>query len=153
MIYYDLLTLRIKVELTEGENDPRLFLTVTVSLSMLKVRQSIHSTDWWVTLLIENKLWSHADDAVFRGWLHCLVLSIYEQIKCSIEEEICTQNCNNCNINEVIMQTQKYVFFFHKWINKLLTEEDKVHRTLFEARKVAGSAIYKQNKTLEFQFV
>ena len=29
MIYYDLPTLRIKVELTEGENDPWLFLTIT----------------------------------------------------------------------------------------------------------------------------
>ena len=28
----------------------------------------------------------------------------------------------------------------HNWINKLFSEENKIPRTLFEARKVAGSA-------------
>ena len=31
-------------------------------------------------------------------------------------------------------------------INKLFSEENKVPRILFEARKVAGSATYKQSK-------
>ena len=44
-----------------------------------------------------------------------------------------------------MIQTHKYKFF-HEWINKLFSEENQV-RTLFEARKVAGSAIYKQSKT------
>ncbi|KAM7385542.1 hypothetical protein PAMP_001623 [Pampus punctatissimus] len=37
MIYYDLPTLRIKVELTEGENDPWLVLTITLSFSIGKM--------------------------------------------------------------------------------------------------------------------
>ena len=37
---------------------------------------------------------------------------------------------------------------FYKWINKLLSEEDKVPGTLFEARRVAGSATHKQSKTV-----
>ena len=43
----------------------------------------------------------------------------------------------------------KTFIFFHKWINKLFSEEDKVPTTLFEARKVAGSAKYKQIKQYE----
>ena len=39
-------------------------------------------------------------------------------------------------------------YFLYKWINKLLSEEYKVPRTLFEARQVAGSATYKQSKTV-----
>ena len=50
------------------------------------------------------------------------------------------------NIIEVIKQTLKYVLF-HNWVNKLFSEENKVLRTLFEARKVAGSATSKQSKT------
>ena len=37
---------------------------------------------------------------------------------------------------------------FHHWKNKLLSEEIKVPRTLPEARKVAGSATFKQSKTV-----
>ena len=33
-------------------------------------------------------------------------------------------------------------------MNKLLLEENKVPRTLFEARKVAGSATYKHSQTV-----
>ena len=33
-------------------------------------------------------------------------------------------------------------------MNKLLSEENKVPRTLFEAWNVAGSATYKQSKTI-----
>ena len=40
------------------------------------------------------------------------------------------------------------IFSPHKLIKKLLSEEDKVPRTLFEARKVAGSAKCKQSKTV-----
>ena len=32
-------------------------------------------------------------------------------------------------------------------MNKLFSEENKFPKTLFEARKVAGSTTYKQNKT------
>ena len=46
----------------------------------------------------------------------------------------------------MLIPTHKYDFFFHKWIKKLFSEENKVPRTLFEARKVAGSAKYKQSK-------
>ena len=31
------------------------------------------------------------------------------------------------------------------WIKKLFSEENKLPRTLFDARKVAGSATYKQS--------
>ena len=40
------------------------------------------------------------------------------------------------------------MYFFHRRINKLFSEENKVSRTLFEAREVAGSATYKQSKTV-----
>ena len=52
-----------------------------------------------------------------------------------------TQNCNIYNINEVIIQP-----FVYNWMNKLFSVEYKVPRTLSEARKVAGSATYKQSK-------
>ena len=42
------------------------------------------------------------------------------------------------------MQTQT-VDLFHKWINKLFSEQNKVLRMLFEATQVAGSATYKQS--------
>ena len=48
------------------------------------------------------------------------------------------------NVNEIMTQTQNIWFFIHNWVNKLFLEENKVPRTLFEARKVAGSATYKQ---------
>ena len=35
-----------------------------------------------------------------------------------------------------------------KKLHKLVSEENKVPRTLLEARKVAGSATYKQSKTV-----
>ena len=38
--------------------------------------------------------------------------------------------------------------FFHNWVNKLFSVGNKVPRTLFEARKVAGSATCKQSKTV-----
>ena len=46
------------------------------------------------------------------------------------------------NINEVMIQTQK-----HPSLNKqAVLREKKVSRTVFEARKMAGSATYKQRK-------
>ena len=45
--------------------------------------------------------------------------------------------------NEAITQT----LFFCYLINRLFSEENKVRRALFEARKVAGSATCKQSKT------
>ena len=35
------------------------------------------------------------------------------------------------------------MYLFCYWVNKLFSEENKVPRTLLEARKVAGSATYK----------
>ena len=46
------------------------------------------------------------------------------------------------------MYSYKDINAFHNWINKLFTEKKKFPRTLFEARKVAGSATYKQIKTV-----
>ena len=59
------------------------------------------------------------------------------------DEVIQTQNVDVYSVNEIIIQTSN---FPNKWINKLFSEENKVPRTLFEARKLAGSAIYKQSK-------
>ena len=58
---------------------------------------------------------------------------------CGFEEEIQPSNFNINNMNEVLIQTQKCVFF-HNWMNKLFSEGNKVPGTLLEARKVAGSA-------------
>ena len=64
---------------------------------------------------------------------------------CSLGEEIQTQIfIDMYKINEVIMQTEEYS---HKCINELASEENKVLRTLFEARQVAGSATGKEWKT------
>ena len=41
------------------------------------------------------------------------------------------------------------IYYFHIWIYKPSLDENKVPRTLFEARKVAGSAKYKQVKQYE----
>lgn len=38
------------------------------------------------------------------------------------------------------------MYFFQDWINKQFAEENKVPRILFDARNVAGSAIFKQSK-------
>ena len=51
------------------------------------------------------------------------------------------------NINEVIIQHMNYVVFYN-WINTLFSEDNKVPKTLCEARKVGGSAKYKQSKTV-----
>ena len=42
----------------------------------------------------------------------------------------------------------RYIYFLHTWINKLFSEENDDRRTLFAARKVAGSATCKQSKTV-----
>ena len=44
----------------------------------------------------------------------------------SFEEKNPSQNGQIYNINDVIIQTLKYSFFFHYWINKLFWEEHKV---------------------------
>ena len=60
---------------------------------------------------------------------------------CRFGEDIQTQDFNIYVIKVVeVMQTPK----LENWINKLFSEENNVPRTLFEARKVAGSATYKQ---------
>ena len=51
------------------------------------------------------------------------------------------------DINEVTIQPQKSSFS-PQLINKLFPEENMVPRTLFEAGEVAGSAKYKQSKTV-----
>ena len=54
-------------------------------------------------------------------------------------EEIQTHDVNI----ELKLQIQRFLIFFsHYWINKLSSEENKVPRKLFEASKVAGSAIW-----------
>ena len=68
-----------------------------------------------------------------KTWVHERYLSVKGAFYC-FGDEIQTQNLNNYNINEVIRQ---YLFFPE--LNK--QEENKV-----EARKVAGSAKYKQAK-------
>ena len=62
---------------------------------------------------------------------------------CSLGEETQTQNIYS--INEVMKQ----IFIFcPNWINKLFSEENNFLRTLFDARRVTGSATYKQSKTV-----
>lgn len=39
-------------------------------------------------------------------------------------------------------------FFFRNWIIKLSSEENQIFRAMFKARKLAGSATYKQSKTI-----
>ena len=60
-----------------------------------------------------------------------------------IVEETESQNFNSHNINDA---NSELFIFFHSWLTKLFSEESKVQNT--EARKVAGSAIYKQSKTV-----
>ena len=70
-----------------------------------------------------------------------------------------------CEVLEKKFQTQTLIFttwkrrqyklrniyLFHEWINKLFSEENKVYRTLCEAREVAGSAKCKTNSRLSFK--
>ena len=44
---------------------------------------------------------------------------VHKGALCSFGEEIKTQAFIIYNINEVIIQTQKYIFFFHNWINEI----------------------------------
>ena len=71
---------------------------------------------------------------------------------CSFGEGIQSQTLYTHNNNEVLKQYSEIVFFFHNWMNKLFSEEDKVPRTLFEAGQVMGSATglnkVKQNETV-----
>ena len=49
---------------------------------------------------------------------------------CSFGEEIQTQSFNIYSINVVTIQ--KNVYFFHSWINELLSDGNKVPRTLLD---------------------
>ena len=71
------------------------------------------------------------------------VLRLFKGALCGFGLEIQAQNFNIYNINEVITQTQKYLLF-HDWINKQILSEGM----LFKTRNVAGSAKYKQSKTV-----
>ena len=68
----------------------------------------------------------------------------FKGVLCRFKEDdkLC---CNIYNIDEVIIQTPIWFFYL---INKLLFEENKVPRTLFEVWKMAGSATYKQSQWL-----
>ena len=69
----------------------------------------------------------------------------------SFGEEIQAWNFNISNNNEVIIQKYSYVLF--PYMNKQ-DVENKLLRTLFDTRKVAGSATYKQcNASLFIQFI
>ena len=79
-----------------------------------------------------NTLWSlfprklnkiEVRTGVFKCCSQVLLLVFLKGVLCSFEEE--TQNINIYNINEVIMQTQKYSFF-QIWNNKPFSEENKV---------------------------
>lgn len=58
-----------------------------------------------------------------------------------------TLNFNIYIINDVQYRL-RYIYCFHNLINKLFLNEIKVPRAMFEARKVAGTARYKQSKYL-----
>ena len=62
---------------------------------------------------------------------------------CSFEEFILTQNFNIYSVND-----NDCFFFSPRLNNQAVVRGNKIHRTLFEAKKVAGSAAYKQGKTV-----
>lgn len=70
-----------------------------------------------------------------------------------VEEDIFTQNFHIYKINEVITQTQKYLFFPRVNKQAVLREKKKVPRTLFKVRGVAGSAKYLQSKMSVIVFI
>ena len=51
-------------------------------------------------------------------------MSDFKGALCSSGEEIQTQDFDTYNINEVRIQTQKYLSFYN-WVNKLLSEKKK----------------------------
>lgn len=57
---------------------------------------------------------------------------------CTFGENIQTKKFNIYTINEVIIQTQKYLFSQNSNSKKLSSEENKVPSTVFEDRKGAG---------------
>ena len=60
-------------------------------------------------------------------------------------------NANIILICTILMRTfykLSNICFFHKCINKPLSEDKKVPRTLFEATQVAGSATYRQGQAV-----
>ena len=64
---------------------------------------------------------------------------------CSFREDIRAVNFYMYNIKEGIIQSTKYLLF--PITDKLCSEGNKIPRTPFEARKVAGSAKCKQSET------
>ena len=70
------------------------------------------------------------------------VVALLKKHYVSLGGEIQTQHFYIYNINEVIVQTRL------TQINKLFSEENKSPTTPFEARKMAGSATYRQSKTV-----
>ena len=74
-----------------------------------------------------------------RKWLKLKVLCVVYETKLKLKKH------NSYNIDEVTMHTHSNIFFH--WINKPSLKENKVTGTLFEARKAAGSATYKQSKS------
>ena len=58
-----------------------------------------------------------------------------KEVLCSSGGEMQTQNFNIYDINEEKQYKLINIHLLHNWINKLFSEENKVPRTLFEARK------------------
>ena len=66
---------------------------------------------------------------------------------CSFRQGIQTQNLNIYNINKVIFRN---VYFSHNWINKMFSKENKLPRTLFEAKRWQGPPHITKMKKYEF---
>ena len=82
---------------------------------------------------------------MWSGFFFCFrrTFTLKNGHQCSSGEESQIQNFDIYYINEV-----RNISFFYMWINKPFSEENKVPRTLFEARQVAGSATYNQSETV-----
>ena len=74
------------------------------------------------------------------------IISLSPPLSRSPSLPLCLSVCGSLSsINDIIIQTPKDDFFFPL---KLLSDENKVPKTRFEAWKVAGSATYKQYETV-----
>ena len=63
---------------------------------------------------------------------------LFKGLLCSFEDKIKLRILTYWHID----------FSFHKWMKVLFSEENKVPRTLFEDRRIVGSATYEQSKTI-----
>ena len=76
---------------------------------------------------------------------------VTSEVRKSVNAHLCIEDFymlkRHCVVRERTFNLRN-IHFFHKWIIKLFSEDNKVPRTLVEARKVAGSAKHKQNKTV-----